>query len=233
MDDELDIELQDADDIGARIILLSAIGFWPGLESQRDHVTWMNWMRNQGVLDIATDAEHHFLSARSLSEEDLDRSRSAFDAIWALGWCVHLHEQGGFALSSGPMNELIENLPTPGDPLEPFLDSVLLRIEDDIAVERERAEVWNWRLGAEIMARSRKGRGEVDLREAIAEVVLECSVSDAFPDVDGRDFLVEETRVADLDSELLEVLMVASDEQLRALNWVCGLTDWESIQIDE
>jgi hypothetical protein len=233
MDDELDIQLQDADDIGARIVLLSAIGFWPGFQGPRDRQTWLDWMRNQGVVEIATDEEHRFLTANSLSDEDLDRSRSAFDAIWALAWCVHLHDQPGFALSSEALNELISNLPTPGAVVEPFLDDVLLRMEDEIVIERERAEVWNWRLAAEIMVRSRNVRAADDLRDAIAEVVLECSVSDAFADVDGQDFLVDETRVADLHSELLEVLMVSSDEQLRALNWVCGLTDWESIQIAE
>lgn len=233
MDDELDIQLQDADDIGARIVLLSAIGFWPGFEAYSDRKSWLDWLQNQGVLEIATEAEQRFLNAKALAEADLDRSRSAFDAIWALGWCVHLHDQPGFALSDKPMNELVGNLPTPGGSMEPFLDDVLIRIEDEIAIERERAEVWNWRLGAEIMVRSRKGRSRDELREAITEVVLECSVSEAFPDVDGSDFLVDEVRVVDVDDELLEVLMVASDEHLRALNWVCGLTDWESIQIDE
>jgi hypothetical protein len=108
-----------------------------------------------------------------------------------------------------------------------------MRGEDDIAVAREHAEVWTWRLAAELGLREARGNGRAELREAIAEVVLECATSLAFPDVDAVDFNVGEVYVRDLDADVLEAVLLASEERLRALNWVCGLTDWESIHLPD
>jgi len=237
MDDgSLDIALQETDDIGARIVLLSAIGFWPTFTEYRDRQTWLHWLEGHGILDIATDAERSLITRQhrtELTEAEQDRSRRSFDAIWPLAWAVGLHDQPGFALDEETLQALIEELPTPGDAVEPFLDGILIRLEDDIAVERERAEVWNWRLAAEVMMRSGTKAIRTEMQEAVQEVVLECATSPAFPDVDGLDFLVGEVQVRNLETLYLEVLMVASDEQLRALNWLCGLTEWESIHFDE
>ena len=235
MDDEfLDIQIQETDDIGARMVLLSAIGFWPQFENYRDRQIWLTWLERLQLLDIATDAELALLRRRcGPTDEDADISSRAFDALWALAWSVRLHDESGISLGTEALGELIDGLPTPTEPIEPFLDEIAVRTEDEIALERERAEVRNWRMAAEVALRTQSGMEATETRQAIAEVVLECSTSLAFGDVDGIDFLLGDAHVGDLADEVLEAAMIASEETLRALNWVCGLNDWESIQLPD
>ena len=233
-DDFLDIQIQETDNIGARMVLLSAIGFWPQFDAYRDRMEWLSWLERRHLLEIATDDEIALLRRRSgPTELDADLSSRAFDAIWALAWAVRLHDQTGISLSTEALGELIDGLPTPTEPIEPFLDEIAARTEDEIALERERAEVRNWRMAAEVAVRAQTGLEARETRQAITEVVLECSTSLAFGDVDGIDFVLGDTHIADLGDEVLEAAMLASEEMLRALNWVCGLTDWESVHLPD
>jgi hypothetical protein len=232
-DDELDINIQEPDDIGARIILLLAMSIWPEVAETDERRSWQRWLEAQGVMQMATDIEEDVLTARSLSDEALDICERAGDSLPALAWAVALVDEIRMVEPESDRAEMIERIPVPDERIEPFLDQLVLRDEDAIAVERERAEIWNWRLVSEEIRRESRGANRDEVEEAIREVVLESAISFAFSEVDTEDFLVDGVPVRALDNDLLGALIVTSEERLRAFNWLCGLTDWGDIHLPD
>ena len=55
--DELDIELRDPDDVGSRIVILTALCIWPDHETLEDRDSWADWLTREGILPLATRAE--------------------------------------------------------------------------------------------------------------------------------------------------------------------------------
>jgi hypothetical protein len=232
-DDELDINLQEPDDIGARIVLLLALTIWPEVAESDERRSWQRWLETQGVMPIATEIEEAVLTARTLSNDALDTCERAGDSLPALAWAVALVDDIPLVEPESDRAGLIERIPVPDERIEPFLDQLLLRDENEIAVERERAEIWNWRLTSEEIRRQSKGANRDDVEEAIREVVLESAISFAISEVDTEDFLVDSVPVRALDNDLLGALIVTSEERLRAFNWLCGLTEWDAIHLPD
>jgi hypothetical protein len=236
-DDELDINLRDPDDIGARIILLSALLVWPEINESEEQMAWQKWLDAQGILSVATDAELAIidgLSGDHLTEAEADLCDRALDSVVVLAWATALYEEiPPLRLMTLDSNDLSERIPFPNEQIGPFLDQLLLQDEDAIAVERERSEIWNWRLAIEEIRRRDAGAERAEIDDAIREVVLESAISFAFTEIDAEDFLVEGVAVRTLEDEYLESLVVTSEERLRALNWLCGLTEWDHIHPPE
>ena len=234
--DSLDIELRDPDDVGCRIALLATLVVWPEHQNRSDRESWLLWLEHQGIAAIATKTETNLLIAHigsELNEHELELCGRAFDALLPLTWSIALTDSFSLTLEEPNTRDLFEGLPMPPENIEPFLDQLVMRDENVIATERERAEVWNWRLAAEIAYRSSGPRDRQETEEAIREVVLECSTSFVIEQTDGMDFLIDGVQVRNLDSEQLETVLVASEEHLRALNWICGLTEWDAIHIPD
>ena len=234
--DSLDIELRDPDDIGCRIALLATLVIWPEHQNRSDRESWLLWLEHQGISTIAIKQETDLLVGHlgsELSEYELELCGRAFDALIPLTWSIALTDSYTLTLEDPNTRVLFEGLPMPPERIEPFLDQLVLRDENVIATERERAEVWNWRLAAEISYRSAGPRDRMETEEAIREVVLECSTSLVIEQTDGIDFLIDGIHVRDLDPDQLETVLVASEEHLRALNWICGLTDWDDIHLPD
>jgi hypothetical protein len=232
-DDELDINLQDSDDIGARIILLLALSIWPEVAEMGEHRSWQRWLNAQGVLSMATRTESTILSVRSLSDDALDVCERAGDSLPALAWAVALLDEITLVEPEPERAELIERIPVPDEQIEPFLDQLVLRDEDSVAIERERAEIWNWRLVTEAIRRQSTGANRDEIEEAISEVILESAVSFAIPEIDTEDFLIDGVPVRALDDDLLGAMIVISEERLRAFNWLCGLTEWDDVHLPD
>jgi hypothetical protein len=234
--DDLDIELRDLDDIGCRIVLLTALAMWPDHDELEDRDSWADWLHAEGVATAMTRAEQTVIDAhreRELVESDLDVCGRAMDALQALTWAVAMIDELQLTLSEDTAAGFIEGIPIPGERVEQFLDGLVLREEDTIAVERERAEVWNWRLAAEVSYRRGSARVRQELSHAIKEVILECASTMVIAETDGNDFLIDGVAVRDLDDDAINTILVASEEHLRALNWLCGLTDWEAIHLPD
>lgn len=235
-DDELDIEMRDSDDIGCRIVLLAALSIWPGIDSGSERRSWQRWLDDQGVLAVATSLERAVLgtdSANRLTAAMVDACERALDAIGPLAWATALTERVSIHETEFRPDDFAEAIPMPPESLEPFLDQLILRDENSVAIERERAELWHWRLSSEAIRRESTGRDRAEIEEAIREVVLESAVSFALDEVDLEDYLVDGIPVALLDRARLEALTVTSEERLRAFNWLCGLTEWDSIHVPE
>ena len=235
-DDELEIELRDSDDIGARIILLSALSIWPDLDDMAERSSWQRWLDAQGVLSVALEPELRIVKEHSgspLTAPEIDLCDRSMDSLVVLAWaCALIDELPALRLAEEE-DGLIERIPIPGEPVSQFLDQLIVRDEELIAVERERAELWNWRLVAEALQRNDSSANRHEIEEAIREVVLESAISLAFTEIDTEDFLVEGVPVRKLEEEYLESLIVTSEDRLRALNWLCGLTEWDAVHLPD
>lgn len=234
--DELEINLRDPDDIGARIILLSALSIWPELEGGGERVTCRRWLDSSDLLSVSTDVERRIFARTSdapISTADLDICDRASDSITVLAWAVALRLDLPPLRLAAEHDELMDRIPIPGEPVDRFLDQLLLLDEETIALERERAELWNWRLVVEDIRRNDTGADRDEIEEAIREVVLESAISFAINEVDMDDFLVDGVPVRQLENEYLTSLVVTSEERLRAFNWLCGLTEWEMIHLPD
>ncbi len=232
-DDALDIYLREPDDIGARIVLLTALSIWPELGASEEQRTWRRWLDAQGVLQMATRDEEEALAGPVQSELIADLCERAVDALPALAWATALIDEIPLIEPEDERAELIERIPVPDERIEPFLDQLVLRDEVAVAIERERAEIWNWRLTSEAIKRDGSAAERSEIEEAIREVVLESAISFAITEVDTEDFLIEGVQVRFLEDDLLDALIVTSEERLRAFNWLCGLTEWDTIHLPD
>ena len=232
-DDALDIYLREPDDIGARIVLLTALSIWPEISASDEQRSWRRWLDVQGVLQMATRDEEVALAGPVTSELVSDLCERAVDSLPALAWATALLDEIPLVEPEDEQAELIERIPVPDERIEPFLDQLLLRDEDAVALERERAEIWNWRLTSEAIRRESAGLDRDEIEGAISEVVLESAISFAISEVDTEDFLVGGIQVRHLDDDLLDALIVTSEERLRAFNWLCGLTEWDTIHLPD
>jgi hypothetical protein len=226
----VDIELLDPDDIGSRLVLLSALGLWPGLDAH-EREQWYAWLKLEEVFAVAEHWEIEEL--RSPSDEGEDISEESVEAMVPLAWSVGLIPELPARSEPEVLEAILEGLPVPQERLEPFLDGLILLDEEQIAVQREIAEIWRWRASAEISLRLSQGVLRVEVLDAIREVVMEVAAVGLVPENDGNDFLVDGVAVRDLDAEQLDRLLMTTDERLRALNWVCGLTEWDQIEIGD
>ena len=229
-DDGLDIDLQDPDDIGSRLILLSAVVLWPKLEVH-ERKQWMTWMGSEGCLQVATDFEIDLLKHPDEGAES--ESAAAIEALVALAWSVGLIPELPSRSHVDQISTILDAMPTPPERVEPFLNGLIQLDENVLALERERAEIWTWRLRSEILRRMAKGIELVEITEAIREVVLEAAAVGAIPDNDGTDFQLEGVAVREIPDEQFNDKLMIAEERLRALNWVCGLTDWELVDLDD
>jgi hypothetical protein len=121
----------------------------------------------------------------------------------------------------------------PNERVEPFLNGLILLDEETVALERERAEIWEWRIGAELRRRVTRGVAMVEVTEAIREVVLEAATAMVIAENDGNDLLVDGVEVMKLRDLEIGALLLVTQERLRGLNWICGLTEWDQIDIDD
>jgi uncharacterized protein DUF4272 len=232
-DDFLEIYLREPDDIGARIILLTALSIWPEIGGSDEQRSWRRWLDAQGVLQMATHGEEEALSGPVQNEFVADLCERAVDSLPALAWATALIDEIPLIEPRDEQAELLERIPVPDERIEPFLDQLVLRDEDAIALERERAEIWNWRLTSEALKRESTGLNREEIDEAIREVVLESAISFAISQVNTEDFLVDGVQVRMLEDDLLDALIVTSEERLRAFNWLCGLTEWDTIHLPD
>jgi len=232
-DDALYIYLREPDDIGARIVLLTALSIWPEISAGEEQRSRRRGLDTQGVLDLATRDEIDVLAGPVQEEFAADLCERAVDSLPALAWATALLDEIPLVESEDDQALILERIPVPDEQIVPFLDQLVLRDEDSVALERERAELWNWRLASEAVRRESTGADLAEIEEIIREVVLESAISFAITEVDTGDFLVNGVQVRLLEDDMLDALIVRSEERLRAFNWLCGLTEWDAIHLPD
>jgi uncharacterized protein DUF4272 len=188
------------------------------------------WTAAEGLPALATEEETAILTAPLGGLDPLLIEAATWDAegLIALAWSL------GFVEPMPPYDEIanplaaLNALPAPWDSIAQFARSAKLRSIEELATERERAEVWRWRALMETLKRdadaNRQREWETTIhefaREAVEVGLIAGSKDDDFP-LRNRPY----RRISDDD---LDELAEIARQRLRALNWTCGFGEsWQ------
>jgi hypothetical protein len=242
-DNEIDVNLRSAEDIALRALALATVLRRVVLESdasldaEPELFDLRQWSREEGLLPSFTPHEAALL-ATPLGEADAEEVASiAWQSpglqvlLWTIGWNVSGAEANQAVYVVGTTaSPALNDLPSPWDPVTPWIVSAQLREEGEITRERERAEIWHWLVGTEILWRQSLSADRAELEDAMGEVIAEAAASGLFKN--ARTTKSPRSLAAASASDLKD-LSVVTAERLRALNWVCGFgTDWDSTPLD-
>jgi len=246
VDQEIEINLRSAGEVGARLVVLDtlcrrlfledpAAKDVLGEEPEAERWDLAAWLNEHGLSAHLTPKEREMLDrpAGSLSEEDLASETWLGEALVVLAWSASLLDALPPPVEPSEPGPVLARIPAPWDDVRPFLKSITLRSEQEIAMERERAEIWAWRAGIEVERRAAKGRAARELQETIAEVVREAAASGLLPSSRLADFPVDGLPFSALPEERREQVAVIATARLHALNWLCGFGDrWDNVPLD-
>lgn len=245
-DHEIDITLRSAEEVGARLVVLAALCRRLFLEDpaakdvlgedpEAERWDLAAWLNEHGLDAHLTPQERDLLNrpAGSLSEEDLASETWLSEALVALAWSAALVDALPPPVEPSEPGPVLARTPAPWDDVRPFLKSITLRNEEEIARERERAEIWAWRAGIEAERRAAQGRAALELQETIAAVVREAVASEFLPSSGLADFPVDGMPFSAIPDERWEQIAVITTARLHALNWLCGFGErWDDVPLD-
>lgn len=233
MDDEIDIQPWPVLELIGRAVALTTVASRGLLEvdedldvfsKETDRFELSTWARTE-LTNWITDTELSVLNTSfgNLSEEQMMLADEALYAAAAVAWALRV-----ISIDRLPVPESEESIaavmnwaPGPWDKVRNLQKRVRLRSDQDLADERERAELWHWRSDTEISD------------EALAEVVAEVAAAGLIPIVDG-DFATDDgVSYASLSEDERDDIGWIAEQRLRALNWVCGFGEsWETAPLD-
>lgn len=196
-------------------------------ESDRFELFAWSMMHFAGALELEEEALLRE-PAGGLAEDEIAACLDAGESLAMLVWCLSptqapLPEPD----EPAPISDLLHALPGPWDDPAPYLSGPSLRSEEQIAVARERAEVWLWR--SSIENASQQGRATA---QAIAEVACEAATSGLIDRADD-DLAIAGVPFAQLGEDRQATIVAVSTARLHALNWVCGFGgSWEETPLD-
>lgn len=245
--DEIDIQLRSPAQVGRRMIALSAVcnlvghsigGADEELDDETDddqpddgsgeRFDWLTWLTEERLVDALTPAERALLELstdRQLLDE-LEDEGAAGEALGTLAWAVQRSDQT--VLDRGYRYvDLLDIVPSPWDETAPFLAGLTLRPEDQIAAAREAAEILSWRAQVEVERRQSRGRNRAEIEEAIRDVAAEAASSGVAQVGADGDLIVGGESVRTLPDAIVQSMVAAARGRLRAMNWLCGLGDWD------
>jgi hypothetical protein len=242
-DDEIDIELRSLAEVATRVIILASLIRRLSIESLADKAhdetlagevfDLRAWLQSQNLWDHLGDTEAAFLEQPlgSLSDDQMATVAWQAEGLASLGWALGLAELAPIG-DLRHVETVLTRVPSPWDNTAPWIDTVLLRPEPDIARERDRAELIEWRIAIEAPLRAATGRERSEYHQAIADVAREANIAGLAETSDG-DFTVAGTPPATLSDDDLERIAALAEERLRALNWLCGFGEaWDTVPLD-
>ncbi len=237
MDDEfLDIQVRPAEEIAARMLILSAL-------------------TRRSVIEA--------LSAEEEVDEEEDPDELFFDLTVFLAesgaarWLT-VDEQRIIATPPGELpdriaDSLIENAPalealvsatlhSSGDTAELSLDTTTVASlvetisapdDESAASLRESAELWHWRAETEFGIRHTTGQERRSLLTLVRETATEAASAGLVALTPDGDFDAGGRSLRELDDVELTVLAINARTRLKALNWLCGFGDsWDDVPLD-
>lgn len=242
-DDELDIELRSPAEVAARSIALACLIRRLSIESlaqdRNDEALageafdLRAWLQTERLWSSLETSETAFLDRPlgELSDDEMATIAWQAEGLASLGWALGLADLSPVGdLSS--VESVLTRVPSPWDSAAPWIADARLRSEPEIARERDRAELIEWRVGLESPRRLATDQERADYDRAIAEVAREAA-SAGLVDAANGDSLITGAPAANLDSEALERLAALAEERLRALNWLCGFGEsWNTVPLD-
>lgn len=239
-EDELEINLRPAGDIGRRLLILAALAehlSFPdgGAAAPDEQASSMfdlrEWLRDEGIWPDLTQDEVLLLAngTRPGEEPDQFSVQETIEALGALAWTLNLVPDLAADLPAN-VDALIPSLPHPWDATGTWMRGLELRSLDEIANRREAAELWTWRLLTENDLREAFDAEQEELRAVIREAEREGRAAGVLP---RGGFRVQGRGISTLNLTERSILLATSLARLQALNWVCGYGDrWDSVPLD-
>lgn len=239
-EDELEINLRPAPEIARRLLILAALAehlsFADGTVPDSDEraastFDLREWLREEGIWPDLTQDEVLLLAdgARPGEEPDQFSVQETIESLAALAWTLHLVPDLAADIPAN-VESLVPALPHPWDSTGPWMRVLNLRSLDEIATQREAAELWTWRLLTEDDLREAFATEQEELRAVIREAEREGRAAGILP---RGGFRVQGRDISTLNLTERNTLLATSLARLRALNWVCGYGDrWDSVPLD-
>ncbi len=245
LDLDVEINVRAPAEVAARVIVVAAVCHRAYLERaeadngaddpEAERFDLVAWLRIEGLDPIASPIERRLLQTRlgRLTTNETDAATWRTEALAPLAWAMGFLEalpQYHLPIDPGP---LLDAVPSPWDKTAPFRTGVRLRSEEEIAAERERAELWHWRATMVDLLQEAPGKEAQRLAAVIREVAGEAARAGLIAKVAGGDFPVDGRPYRDLDEETLGMAAAIAEERHHALNWLCGFgTDWDTVPMD-
>ncbi len=244
-DDEIDIELRAAPDVASRLILVATVCRRAFLESrgsgnaaderQSDRFYLTAWLQQERLIDAASPNELEILQT-PIGRLDADMASLASwqsEALVALAWALGLLDPMPAYHTMAEPGPLFALVPSPWDDTSSFAAQARLRDELEVAQERERAELWEWRAQMEEIANGGESREVVEITDTISEVAREAHAAGLLPNPVAGDVAADGIAYRDLSPALRENAAIVAGQRLRALNWLCGFgTSWDDVPLD-
>jgi hypothetical protein len=241
----IDINLRPAQEVGERMLILAALIRIALVETEdddeidpRDAAAELADLRD--ALQIGqwastlTPEERDFLlrAGGRLTETDLLAMIWRLEALAALSWATYGPAELPPIWQLADPSAIIGSIPAPWEDVDEFIKQLDLRTDEEIAEERERAELWAWRSAIEVDLEFASGRERTELLETLRETVAEAA--DARLLIGGRnDFLVDGRPFSSADPETKALIAEISLQRLHALNWIAGYGDsWDDVPLD-
>lgn len=242
-DDEIDIALRPPAEVAVRCVVLACLIRRLSIESLAQNQSneglageafdLRAWLQTETLWPSLDEAEVAVLDRPlgELTDDEMATIAWQAEGLASLGWALGLTELSQIGALSN-VESVLASVPSPWESAASWLSAAALRPEPDIARERDRAELLEWRLGIESPRRLATGQDRVDYDQAIAEVAREAGSARLIGDA-SEDFSIAGSPVSAIDDEGIERLAALAEERLRALNWVCGFGDsWDRVPLD-
>ncbi len=236
-DDYLDIELRPPSSVMARAVVLSTLARRGLLEilpneaeaTETDRFDLAAWAEHE-VAAWIEPAEMLVLRSpyHSLNDDALALCLDAGESLVALSWGLDMPAAQLTAIDTpADLPALLETFPHPWQRTDRAIAAARLRSEAEIAVERERAELWWWR------ASLSEGDGSEDeIETALPDVLREAGAAGLIDATDG-DFRVGGQPFRMLNEDRRATILMIATARLKALNWLCGFgASWTSAPLD-
>lgn len=239
---EIDIAPRPSEEIGARLIILAALIRRTYLEEAKhddeptnEHFDLRHWLHEERLYPRMTPDERRLLDA-PLGTADPDAvadATLAAEELVIIGWAAGLVERApSFAALADPA-ALMDRLPRPWDPVAPFVRELMIRSDEHLETERERAELWLWRVRVEPERTSGDDETRAEFTAAIADAAAEAAAIGLVPASPDYDLLLNGQPFHALTEAVREVVALAAERRLHALNWLCGFgRDWSHVPLD-
>ena len=246
-DDDLtvEIDLRSPKEVAVRLVVLGAICRRAFLEAQpspgpeddpeAERFDLAAWLRTEGLAGALTPNEARLLQTRvgRLPAEDAVAASWQTEALVALAWAVGLVDPMPPFDAVAEPSPILTALPAPWDSPKDFLAQARLRGEDEIAAERERAELWHWRSDVAEQLRLASGADRRTLIAAVHEVARDALGARVLTSLAAGDFPALGGPYQALDDPTRLDLGTIALERYRALNWLCGFgATWDDVPID-
>jgi Domain of unknown function (DUF4272) len=247
-DDSIEINLRPVAEVAARMIVLAAVIRRAVLELPLDEeddedesdspdgqrFDLMTALTNGPLAAATTPREIAFVTAPigAPGHEVALAASWEVEALAALAWATSPGAQLPEPWNQTDPGPLLSVIPEPSDDATGFVAALELAAEEEIAWERERAELWAWRSAIDDDLRVAKGSERAELLDILRETVVEAVESELLPGGD-EDFPVRNRPFSGADPETKALIAEIAARRLQALNWLCGHgAAWDDVPLD-